>query len=158
MGGANIRSIQAIEDLRAALTRYAGDARDAMRAADMEVRRALEYLQQRQLHWERQVRQCQDELERAQAAFQACRAQVYRDANGNVYIPPCTAEQARIARAQAALQTAQNELANASAWLHRVEEAEREYRRQAQRMDAVLGNDVPRATASLGTALSHIEG
>jgi hypothetical protein len=158
MGAANIRSIQAIQDLRAALTRFAADAADALRAADLEVRHAVEYLQQRQLHWEREVRQCRDELERAQAAFTACRAQAYRDAEGRVYIPPCTAEQARVQQAQAALQTAMTELANASAWLRRVEDAEREYRRQAQRIGATLSSDVPRATASLGTALSHIEG
>ena len=57
----NVRAIHALDDLRGALTRFAGDAREPLRAAEMEIRRTLDWLQERSHYWHRQVHLCQSQ-------------------------------------------------------------------------------------------------
>lgn len=156
MSSANVRSVQALEELRSALKTYASDARGALNGAEFEIRRTAEFLARREQHWQAEVRAAEAEVRRAIQAFNSCRAQVYRDENGNVYQPPCTSELAAVERAQGVLARAQAELANVRAWTQRVEQATEEYRRYARRLDGVVTTEIPKAAGQLDRRISAL--
>jgi hypothetical protein len=63
---ANVRSIQAIRDFRAALATFAEDARNALSSSEMEVRRTRDWLTRDQLvYWQTQVKRRNEELSMA---------------------------------------------------------------------------------------------
>lgn len=107
---ANVQSIQAIEDFRTDLIRFGVDAGDALTAAETQIRHALEWLAERQEHWQRELRRRTDEAREAAAALARCRASGYVDKNGNYYAPDCSAYEAAHHRAEAGLREAEAEL------------------------------------------------
>jgi hypothetical protein len=48
---AQVRSIQALEDLKGALGRFGGEAQTSLQAAEQEIRRTLDWLQERLNYW-----------------------------------------------------------------------------------------------------------
>ena len=47
VSSARVLSIQALEDLKVGLTRFGGEAQDALDQAQQEIRRTLEWLEER---------------------------------------------------------------------------------------------------------------
>lgn len=148
--GANVRSIQALEDLCTTLVRFSADTEAAMRAMDAEVRRTLEYLSERQRHWEVKARTAEEEFRRAQAALAKCQASGGVDPKtGQRTIPPCPAEHEWLRRASIALAEARARLNEVREWRQLVERAAEEYQREARRMAAWLREEFPKATGLL---------
>src|SRR5262245_33144063 len=67
---AKVTSIRALEDFREALCAFAIDGQDALGAADMQIRRAIQWLNEQQKYWVRQIRERQEELTRAKIELQ----------------------------------------------------------------------------------------
>lgn len=150
MRGADLRSIQALADLRAGLLRFGADTEAALRAMDAQVRQTLEYLGERQRHWEAKVRAVEEEYKRAWAALQACQSRGYTDPKtGRTYIPPCIQEHEWVRRASQAMAEARARLREVVEWRRLVERTAEEYRRQAQRMACWLREELPRASGLL---------
>ncbi len=146
---ANVRSVQALVALKAALGRFGGETSESLSSADQEIRQAQEWLAGRVQYWQNEVNRAQQALRAAEAALAHCKASGYRDKDGYYHEPSCTAEQAAVSRAKAYLAVAEAELRNAVQWTQRVNQAAAEYRQQAQRLVAMLNNDLAKATALL---------
>lgn len=69
MGGADVRSIQALEDLRAQLVRFGDETEAVLHALEMELRCTQEYLGERRRHWETKVQAAEEEYRRALRAL-----------------------------------------------------------------------------------------
>ena len=63
----NIRDIQTLTDLHAALGRFASGAQEALHQADVEVTRTQEWLRDRVNHWQREVEWIRREATRVEA-------------------------------------------------------------------------------------------
>ncbi|MCS7039953.1 MAG: hypothetical protein NZP34_10145, partial [Caldilineales bacterium] len=74
MPSAHVLSIQALAELKAAFTRFGHETQEALNAADIELRRTLDWLQERLNYWRNEVRRRQEEVNRAQAALDRCLA------------------------------------------------------------------------------------
>lgn len=152
MRGADVQSIQALADLRAALLRFGADTEAALHAMDAEVRRTLEYLGERERHWQVKVRAAEEEYRRAQAALARCQAGGWVDPKtGQRVIPPCPAEHAWVERAWKVLAEARARLREVQEWRRLVERSAEEYQRQARRMATWLREELPKA----GSLLEH---
>ncbi|MGB9873062.1 MAG: hypothetical protein ACPLYD_15570 [Anaerolineae bacterium] len=150
MRGADVHSIQALADLRATLLRFGADTEAALRALDAQVRQTLEYLGERQRHWESKVRVAEEEYKRAWAALQACQSRGYTDPKtGWTYIPPCIQEHEWVRRASQALAEAKARLREVMEWRRLVERAAEEYQRQARRMAVWIREELPKASGLL---------
>lgn len=136
---ANIRAIQALTELRNALGRFAGNAQEALRAAELEIRRTQEWLREREAHWQREV-------EKARRAYEACLR--WRDEEGRG--PSCAAE-------EAALRWAEAELRKVQYWRARVERAVAEYRRCANRLKQLTTTYTEQAQALLERKREELE-
>lgn len=72
MSSAHVLSIQALADLKAAFSRFGHEAQEAINATEIELRRTLDWLQERLNYWRNEVRRREQILaqaERALAAF-----------------------------------------------------------------------------------------
>lgn len=157
MRGADVRSIQALADLRATLLHFGADTEAALRAMDAQVRHTLEYLGERQRHWEAKVRAAEEEYKRAWAALQACESRGYTDPKtGRTYIPPCTQEHQWVQRASQALTEARARLREVLEWRRLVERTAEEYQRQARRMAGWLREELPKASGLLESKVNTL--
>ena len=68
MSSANVRSIQTLTDLKTGLARFGAESAAALQRMELELRRTLEWLDERRRHWEGQVRRCEEVARQAQAA------------------------------------------------------------------------------------------
>jgi len=146
---AQVQSIQALDDLKGALGRFAGESQEALQAAEQEIRRTLDWLQERLNHWQNEVRRRQEEVRRAEVALARCQASGYYDREGHYHAPDCSAYEHALRQAQIRLQEAESELRSVQQWMKVVGEAVAAYRTQAQRLGQLLATDLPKAEAFL---------
>jgi hypothetical protein len=155
---ANVLSVQALEDLKAALARFGGEAHEALNAAQLEIRRTLDWLAERLQYWQNEVRRRQQLLAQAQAALARCRASGMRDPKTGAYRePPCTAEWEAARQAEARLREAEAELRSVQHWKQAVEQAAADYGRQAGRLATQLNCELPKASALLGRKVATLQ-
>jgi hypothetical protein len=146
---AKVLDIFTLENLKGALTRFEGEAKEALQAADQEIHRTLDWLQERLNHWQNQVRRWQAEVDRAKSVLARCQASGYRDERGNYHPPNCSAYELDLRQAQAGLGEAEAELRNVQQCMRLVQQAATDYQRQAQRLGQMLTTDLVKAKAFL---------
>ncbi len=126
-------------------------------AADQEVHRTLDWLQERLNYWLNEVRRRQEEVRRAEAALARCQASGYRDRDGHYHAPNCSTQEAALRQAQLRLQEAEAELANVRHWLAVVEQAVAAYYVQEQRLRELTTTHTEKTKAFLGRAVADLE-
>jgi hypothetical protein len=154
---AHVQSIQALDDLKGALGRFRGEAQEALGAAEQEICRTLDWLQERLNHWQNEVHRRQEEVRRAAAALARCQASGYTDRDGHDHTPDCTAYEHTLQQTQRRLQEAEMELANVRRWLAQVQQVVGDYALQARRLATQLGDDLPKADALLGRKIADLQ-
>ncbi len=155
---ANILSIQALEDLKAALGRFGGEVQESLTAAAQEIQRTLDWLIERHNHWQAEVRRRQEIVARARQALAACQESGHYDPNtGRSHVPDCSAQQNALFQAQERLREVEAELRNVQRWTRQMQQAVTDYQRQGQRFAVLLNNDLPKAQAFLGRKRDDLE-
>src|SRR5690348_6829373 len=125
---ANVRAIDALEELRNALMRFKSHAQSVLDTVEAEIKRTAVWLQERLQYWQKELIRRQRMLEEAQAALNSCMAKSYRDPEtGRVYVPDCSREQAYVAQAIRFVQEAEQELRVVREHIKRVGEAVASY-------------------------------
>ncbi|MBL7065840.1 MAG: hypothetical protein ISS49_16815 [Anaerolineae bacterium] len=152
-----VRDIETLRDMEGSQGRFAGEIREALNAAELEIRRTLDWLQERLHHWQREVERWRQEVQRARAALERCLRSGYRDRNGHYHPPDCSAYQTALFAAERRLQAAEAELSNTRKWLACVREAEAPYRVEARRLERMAFADIPRARALLNRKIADLE-
>jgi len=149
-----VRSIQALEDLKGGLRRFGANVQGHLGAVEQQIRNTEIWLKERQSYWRQAVQREGDALHQAETALTRCRASGFRDDQGNHRAPDCHAyEQAQMERRRA-LQSAEAELDNVQAWSRRVDQASGEYQIQARRLAQHVDNELPRATNMLNSKIA----
>ncbi len=154
--GANVLSIQALEDLRTALSRFGGDAQDALRSADLEIRRTLEWLDEALRRWQQEVAKRREAERRAAAALSRCQASGYRDRDGYYHEPDCSAYEQALSTARFRRTEAEKQLRNVQQWEKVARDAVDSYHRQARRFQNALSSDLPNGTALLERKIGQL--
>jgi hypothetical protein len=153
---AQVRSIQALEDLKGALGRFGGEAQMALQAAEQEIRRTLDWLQERRNYWCSEVQRRQEEVRQARADLASCRASGYYE-DDRYHAPDCSAEERALYEAQVRLREAEEELRNVQQWMKAVGEAVATYRTQAQRLGRLITTELPKANAFLERKIAELQ-
>jgi hypothetical protein len=157
MPSAHVLSIQALEEFKGHLTRFNAQAQEILNATEIEIRRTLDWLQERLNYWRNEVRRRQEILTQAERALAACRAGGWYDKNGYYHEPPCTAQWEAVHRARTYLAEAEAELRTVQEWTRLVERQAEEYHRQAQRLKAWLDGELPKANAFLERKITTLQ-
>lgn len=90
---ANVRSIEALEQLRVSLARFTGEAHNPLNATVIEIRRTLEALNERlrYCYWQRQVEHREEIVMQARANLIHCQNSVFYDPyTGYPFYPDCS--------------------------------------------------------------------
>ena len=149
---AKVTSIQALEDFREALCAFAIDVQDALGAADMQIRRAIQWLNEQGKYWTRQIRERQEELTRAKIELQQRKFE-NRDGRGRGTSEP----EKNLRKAEARLKEAEQKAANCKRWQPQLQHAVMEYYGPARQLSGALEGDLKNAVALLDQKLEALE-
>lgn len=145
-----VYSVEALEELQAALLRYQDYALRTLEAAGLEIRRVLDWLAERQHFWRNEVRRREEFVRQATVAFNACKARTHYDTKtGRTYQPDCTQEWRALEQAKRFKAEADHELHIVNDMVTQVQRAHERYQHEAQRLTALLRTDLPQSAALL---------
>ena len=150
---ADVRSIEAIKEFRAALALYAEEAQGALGAVKMEARRSVQWLQHdRKLHWSEQVKRRREQV--ASARAEVARRRLAKTPEHT----PAFSEQKEILRqAEAGLREAEMKVVLIKKWEPALQLAVLELHASIRRINDLSGTDVPRASMLLGRLVDALE-
>jgi hypothetical protein len=149
---AKVHSIQAIEDYREALCAFAVDGQDALGAVDMQVRRAVSWLAEKQKYWVKEIRERHDEVQRAKIELQQ-RKYENRDGRGRGTSEP----EKNLRKAEARLKEAEQKAANCKRWQPELQHAVMEYQGPARQLSGALESELKHAVAVLDQKIEALE-
>lgn len=153
----DLRDIQTLRDLQAALGRFASEAQEGLRTADAEIGRAQEWLSERVNHWQREVKDAKQAVTHADTDLRRCEASGYRDEDGYYHLPDCSRQTRALRQAEARLRECEENLQTAQVWRSRLEQAVSEYQREARRLSDLAGGHTEKARASLAQTAAKYE-
>ncbi len=150
---ANIRSIEALVEFRAALIVFIEDASLALQTMTMELHKSYEWIEhERPYYWNAQVRRGFDQVSQTRAALESCRMRIVAG-----HRPSCMEEKQAYARAKQRLQHCQDQIKAVKQWANKVRHEADEFRGRMATLQALLEGDLPKAVATLENAISILE-
>jgi hypothetical protein len=150
---ADVRSIEEVRDLHAQMCKFRADAADGLAAVDLTVRRATDYLVEKQQFWQRAIRTCEDEVFQAK---QELKQRQYPGFDGR--IPDCTVQEDNLKRAQGKLRYAHEKLEVVRRWMSKFPKSVSEtYESPSRHLSATLEGQLPRGLAMLERRIEALE-
>jgi hypothetical protein len=150
---ANVRSLSAIQDARAALVRFQEDAGQALDSLRQVLNQAQDWLEHdRPLYWREQVRQSYDEVAQTRTDLEACKRRTVAD-----HRPSCIEEQKAYRKAQERLRNAQEKVDRVRHWAIQVRQESDEFSGRTGQLRRCLEDDLPRMQALLDRMLASLE-
>src|SRR5690349_14121624 len=126
--GANVRSVEAIQQFKIALINFAEDAKNALGSVDMEIRTVRNWLVRDQLsYWQSQVKRCQERLSMARTELH--RRKLSQSNSDSV---SDTEQKEAVRDAQRKLHEAEDKVVRIKRWIPILEHAISEYDSQSQ--------------------------
>lgn len=149
---ANVKSIEGLARLRTALLVFAEDGRDAVTTLVLEVRKAVEWLEQdRNRYWPEQHRKASERMVEARSELDR-RQLTY----GSDVPPSCIEQKKALERAKARVRLCEEKIKAVKRWVRAVRGELNEFEGQVARMSECLDADVPRAVAALERMLTAL--
>jgi len=150
---AQVGSVEVFRDFRAVYSKFGDSARNALVAAELEIRRMLDWLEKDQVaFWKAEIRRREEKVNEAQTALHRKRITA---AFGNIAAD--SEEILMLRRAQAKLAQAEEKLKLVKQWYITVEQEVQEYRGPVQQLSNLLDSGVPLALTSLDRMTDTIE-
>lgn len=152
---ARVKSIDALQAMSAALECFHADASSGLDDLDMEIRRALQWINQdcRQ-YWQHEVRLARDNM--TEARLQLQNAMMFRRIDEEQKAS-CVEEKKALERAKRRLENAEKKVEAIPHWIVAIERAVNEYRGCRSQFVTWLEADFPRAVAALGRMIANLE-
>jgi hypothetical protein len=153
MSQANVRSIDAIRDFKAALIGFAEDARIALDSMEMEIRQTRNWLERDQVaYWKAQVKRCHEQIAESRTELHRRRlSQTNSDAISD-------ADQKEALRmAQRRLHDAEEKVERIKKWIPVLEHALSEYHSQAQPLGDRLSGSLVASLAMLERMITALD-
>jgi hypothetical protein len=149
---ANVRSLDSIEAVRAALASFREQLEQAVDMVDIEMRRVLDWLEHdRPGYWRRQLRDANDGVTEARQALHRCLMYPINDER-----PACYEERADVKKAEARLRYCDEKSERLRHWIREVRHEMFEFEGRTSQLNEIIEFDVPRAIAILNRLLVHL--
>jgi hypothetical protein len=149
---AHVTSIEALEQLRAALVKFGTDAQAALCAADLDIRRTLDGLEQQLKRWQTELRVRQEDVVRAKAEL-ARRKWGHRDGGG----PGTTDQEIALAKAQQRLREAEEKIETVRRWQRLLPREVHDYEGPARTLAGWLEANLRTTTTILASKIAALE-
>ncbi len=152
MSSARVHVIQALADLKAALCTFTAQAKEALSAIDMDIRRFNDWLQDQEKFWRKAVQEAEEAVFLAKQELARRRLMKMGDR------PPDTSEQVKALRkAKERLAHAEDKLETTRRWGRQWPQALIDYQGPAGQLTALLEADWPKADAVLEQKIAALE-
>jgi DNA repair exonuclease SbcCD ATPase subunit len=149
---AHVTSLDLLRDWLAALMTFRSEAQDALTSAQLDVRRAFDWLTETQKSWQRAIRERQDEVTTAKAALTRKKWVLPGQRE-----PDITEEMKALRRAQRRLEEAEDKLACTRRWQPALQRAVDEFDGPIRRLADLLDGELPKAGERLDRLLRDLE-
>lgn len=145
MGQARLRSIEAVDEMAAALRRFGEESANALAGLDQELKRALEWIyHDRKDYWGHEVRQGFERVAEARADLE--RRMISRISDER---PAATEEKKALEMAKRRLRIAEDKVQAVKRWSHVIEHELQEYVGIINQFSSWLQSDQPKALTLL---------
>lgn len=153
MNAADVKSIEALQDLHAAVSKFKTDAQEAITQVDLTVRRAHDYLADQLKFWHAAIRTSEEEVFQAK---QELAQRKYVGFDGRE--PDTTVQEQNLRRAQAKLQYAKDKVEKVRQWQRKLPHAVSEtWDGPGRQLAALLEAELPRGLALLERRIVCLE-
>ncbi len=151
---ARVTSVQAISEFRIALLQFCQAAKEVLGSIDMEIRRMSDWVERDRLsYWQREIRNCQEEL--AQAKADLFRKQITRISGQN---PDLLEEKDALRRAQYRLEEAEEKVQRCRLWGGRqLPRAIDEYQGPGRQLAAIVEGNPPSIAIYMDRVIRSLE-
>lgn len=150
---AQVRSFEAIEQVRDQLAKFAHRSADAIDGLAGEIRRTIDWVEHdRPAYWRERERRAHDAVTEAKAALHRCLMYPINDEQ-----PSCAEERAALKKAQAHLQHCREKQERVRGWAQTLRHELHEYEGRISTLRTLIDSDTPRAVALLERALASLE-
>jgi len=153
MGFARVQTIDAVAMLAAALRKFGEEAGTAIIDLDLEVNRALDWVQNdRRDYWETQVRRAWERIDEARQELDRCLRNAVADQR-----PSCYEERKAMERAKRRLRTAEEKVETVRRWSHTCDRETLHFRVSAGQLSGWLQAELPQSVAQLERMQNALE-
>lgn len=150
---ADVLSIDAIRDFRAALCTFADDAKAALDDVEFDLRRTVEWLTNEQrLFWQGEIKRWEQKLGEAKAELARKKLSKFLDRK-----PDTSQEEKKVKLCETRLEEAHHKLALCKRWLPELQHAVQEYRGQSQPLADMIDAEIPRGIGRLERMIDALE-
>ncbi len=149
---AQVQSLEKLLDFQASLATYAHHAKEALCSIDMDIRRAQDWLEERQQFWHAETRRAEEEVFKAKQELARRRLIRIGDRPADT-----TEQEINLAKAMQRLHHAEHKRSACRRWLRDLPDAIAEYQGQAVNYQTILESDVPRMSAFLDRKMDLLE-
>ena len=151
---ANVHSVNAIKDVRAALSRFQERATNAMGDLRQKIDRTVSWLElDRPNYWREQERRAFDLLASTRVALDTCRLRTVAGRRSD-----CIEEKQAFAKAKLRMEYVREKQELVRKWLVQSGKEANEYRARTSNFQRTLETDLPLMIAQLGRMIDAIEG
>jgi hypothetical protein len=151
--GANVKNIEAIEQLRASVCIFGDEVQGALAIVQAELGRFLDWLEHDRLpHWQREARRREEQLADA-------KNDLHRALSATIdprHTPSCHQEKKMVEVAKGRLAEAEKKLTNVRRWIPIVRQAVFEYKLKSDPLSSAIMSDLPRAASFLRAAVARL--
>jgi hypothetical protein len=149
---AHVESLELLQRLHVALARFGADAQQALAAANLELRRVENALEERLKHWLLQVNKRQEDVNRARSELVFARAMHKGKTTG------CVEQELALRKAQERLREAEAKVVVTRRWIREVPNLVKDYEGPARALSGYVEADLRMAVAQLESRIAAIEG
>ena len=150
---ARVTSIEALERFRVAMESFDSDARNAIAALTLEIRRVLEWIEHdRTNYWPRELRRSFDRVTEARNDLERC---ILRSADGNAR--SCYDEKKALERAKRRVRTCEEKIQQVKYWRRQLRHDAEEFTAQLSKLESHLDIDWARGIAALKRMVRSLE-
>jgi hypothetical protein len=151
--GANVHSLDALKDVRAALIKFQERAITAMGDLRQKVDRTVDWLElDRPSYWREQEHRAYDQLATTRVAYETCRLRTVGGRKSD-----CIEEKKAFERARVRMDYVREKQRIVQKWMVQAGREANEYRARTSTFQRSLENDVPLMIAQLGRMIDAIE-
>lgn len=151
---AQVKSFDAIEQVRAALLAFGQQAEEGLTECESEMRRMVDWLEHnRPGFWKEQYRKAWDGVTQAKQDLNRC----LMFPVGVNERPSCSEERAALKKAEAKLAYCEQKREQLQHWIREVHHELHAYQGRTARLKEVVEIDVPNGAATLGQILARLE-
>lgn len=152
-GSARITSIEAVGEFRAALGEFEDNVRGALAAAEIDVRRTLDWLRhQQQPFWKSEIRKREEKLTQAKSALSRAQS-LTSELSPKSFVD----EKKALDRVKRSVERAREKLARTKVWHREMERAFDTYKASVNRLERQITATLPAARARLAHTQERLD-